>query len=258
MADLFDKFSLSGKTALITGASSGLGRHYADVLSQAGAQVALAARRMDLLELAVGDIKGRGGKAIAIALDVTRDADVEAAFIKASDVFGSIDVVVNNAGIPSNTWFVDVSMDEWRQVMNVNLDGVFRVGQAAARHMRARGLAGSIINIASVAGIMPVRLLSAYSASKAAVIQLTRSMALELSRDQIRVNALAPGYFTTDINRDYLRSPQGRKLLSKIPFRRAGELEELDGALLLLASDAGSYMTGSIIAIDGGALLSFG
>ena len=153
---------------------------------------------------------------------------------------------------------VDVSEDEWRSVMDVNLDGVFRVGQAAAQHMLERGQGGSIINIASVAGMMPVRLLSAYSASKAAVIQLTRSMALELSRDKIRVNALALGYFTTDINRDYLRSPLGEKLLCKIPFKRAGELEELDGALLLLASDAGSFMTGSIIAIDGGALLSLG
>ena len=256
--DLFDKFRLDGKSVFITGASSGFGRHFADVLSQAGANVALAARRKDRLDQAVVMLEKTGGTAIAIELDVTDDKAVDTAFSKAADSFGGIDIVINNAGVPSSQWFVDISPDEWRRVMDVNLDGVFRVGQAAARHMTARGQGGSIINIASVAGLTPVRLLSAYSATKSAVISLTRSMALELSRDNIRVNALAPGYFITDINRDYLASPSGAKLLSKIPFQRAGNLEELDGALLLLASDAGSFMTGSIVSIDGGAGLSLG
>ena len=258
MKSLLDRFGLEGKTALISGASSGLGRHFADVLSQAGAKVALTARRKDRLEMAVRDIEASGGTAIAVAMDVTKKGDVHAAFETASENFGSIDIVINNAGVPSHSWFVDVDDEEWRSVMDVNLDGAFYVAQAAARHMTARGAGGSIINTASVAGLSPVRLLSAYSASKAALIQLTKSMALELSHENIRVNALAPGYFTTDINRDYLSSQAGEKLLSKIPFRRAGELEELDGALLLLASDAGSFMTGSVIVIDGGALLSIG
>jgi len=258
MAMAFDRFKLNGKTAFVTGASSGLGRHFADVLSQVGAKVVLGARRKDRLDQAVGEIEDQGGTATAVQLDVTSDENVCTAFDAAWGAYDGIDIVVNNAGVPSSKWFVDVSMDEWRSVMDVNLDGVFRVGQAAAQHMLARGQGGSIINIASVAGMTPVRLLSAYSASKAAVIQLTRSMALELSRDKIRVNAMAPGYFTTDLNRDYLNSPPGEKLLAKIPFKRAGELKELDGALLLLASDAGSFMTGSIIAIDGGALLALG
>jgi len=255
---IFDRFGLEGKTALITGASSGLGRHFADVLSQAGAKVALAARRKDRLDIAVSEIEASGGVAIAVVMDVLKNGDVQGAFEYVSDQFGGIDIVINNAGVPSHSWFVDVSHEEWRSVMDVNLDGAFYVAQAAARHMSARAMGGSIINTASVAGLAPVRLLSAYSASKAALIQLTKSMALELSRENIRVNALAPGYFMTDINRDYLSSPGGEKLLSKIPFKRAGELEELDGALLLLASDAGSFMTGGVIAIDGGALLSIG
>ena len=258
MTSVLEKFSVAGKSALITGASSGLGRHFANVLSEAGAKVVLAARRKDRLEEGVREIEAAGGTAIAIELDVTKEANVREAFEAASEAFGGIDIVINNAGVPSSNWFVDVGEDEWRKVMDVNLDGVFRVGQMAAQHMVARGKGGSIINIASVAGLTPVRLLSAYSASKAAVIQLTRSMALELSRDNIRVNALAPGYFTTDINREYLASPGGEKLLSKIPFKRSGELDELDGALLLLASNAGSFMTGSILSVDGGAGLSMG
>ena len=258
MASVFDKFSLTGKSALITGASSGFGRHFASVLSQAGAKVALAARRKDRLDVAADEIEAAGGTAIAIPLDVTNAENVREAFEVAAEAFDGIDIVINNAGVPSSNWFVDVSAEEWRHVMDVNLDGVFHVGQIAARHMVERGKGGSIVNIASVAGTVPVRLLSAYSASKAAVIQLTKSMALELSRDNIRVNALAPGYFVTDINRDYLNSPGGEKLLSKIPFKRAGQIEELDGALLLLASDAGSFMTGSIIGVDGGAGLSIG
>ena len=254
----FDKFDLKGKSALITGASSGLGRHFANLLSRMGANVALCARRMDRLEQGVGDIEKNGGRAMAIAVDVTSDDDVRDAIERAGEAFGGIDIVVNNAGITSASWFVDVGMEEWRRMMDVNLDGVFRVGQSAARKMIAQGRGGSIINIASVAGLAPVGLLSAYSASKAAVIQLTKSMALELSRDNIRVNALAPGYITTDINRDFLNSTQGEKLLSKIPFKRAGLIEELDGPLLLLASEAGSFMTGTILAVDGGALLSPG
>ena len=251
-----DRFSLAGKTALITGASSGFGRHFGDVLSQAGANVVLAARRKDRLDAAVGEIEAAGGTAMAVELDVTEDDSAENAFTDATEAYGRVDIVINNAGVASSAWFAQVSPEEWRSVMAVNLDGVFRVAQAGARHMSEHGHGGSIINTASVAGMTPVRLLSAYSASKAAVIQLTKSMALELAPNKIRVNALAPGYFKTDINRDYLNSPGGEKLLSKIPFKRAGELKELDGALLLLASDAGSFMTGSIIAIDGGALLS--
>ena len=252
-----DRFSLSGRAALVTGASSGLGRQFARTLAQAGAKVALAARRLDRLEALAEDIRKAGGEAVAVKLDVTDRASVTSAFDAAEAAIGPIKVLVNNAGVPSGSWFLKMQEDEWRSVLDVNLDGVFRVGQEAARRMKASG-GGSIVNIASIAGYIPLKTLAPYCTSKAAVIQLTKVMALELARDNVRVNALAPGYFSTELNEDFLKSPSGQKLLSKVPFERAGRMDELDGPLLLLASDAGSFMTGSIMAVDGGILLSSG
>ncbi len=252
-----DRFSLSGRAALVTGASSGLGRQFARTLARAGATVALAARRVDRLEALAEDIRKAGGEAVAVKLDVTDPATVKPAFDAAEAALGSIKVLVNNAGVPSGAWFLKLEEEEWRAVMDVNLDGVFRVGQEAARRMKASG-GGSIVNIASIAGTMPLKTLAPYCTSKAAVIHLTKVMALELARDNVRVNALAPGYFSTELNEDFLKSPAGQKLLSKVPFERAGRMDELDGPLLLLASDAGSFMTGSIMAVDGGILLSSG
>ncbi len=252
-----DRFSLSGRAALVTGASSGLGRQFARTLARAGAKVALAARRVDRLEALAEDIRKAGGEAVAVKLDVTDPATVKPAFDAAEAALGSIKVLVNNAGVPSGAWFLKLEEEEWRAVMDVNLDGVFRVGQEAARRMKASG-GGSIVNIASIAGTMPLKTLAPYCTSKAAVIHLTKVMALELAHDNVRVNALAPGYFSTELNEDFLKSPAGQKLLSKVPFERAGRMDELDGPLLLLASDAGSFMTGSIMAVDGGILLSSG
>ncbi|MCB1511415.1 MAG: glucose 1-dehydrogenase [Hyphomicrobiaceae bacterium] len=251
-------FSLSGRTALVTGASSGLGRHFAHVLSRAGAGVIVGARRLDRLEDVVRDITSAGGKAHAVAMDVTDAASVTAAFDAGEAALGPIDILVNNAGIPSSSYFVRMQESEWRGVLDVNLDGVFRVGQEAAKRMTSRGHGGSIINIASILGLGVLKTLAPYAVSKAGVIQLTKVMALELARDRIRVNAIAPGYVETEINDAFLESDAGKRLVAKVPMTRAGRLKELDGPLLLLASDAGSYMTGSVVTVDGGTLLSMG
>jgi NAD(P)-dependent dehydrogenase (short-subunit alcohol dehydrogenase family) len=251
-------FSLAGTTAFVTGASSGLGAHFARVLAGAGAGVALAARRLDRLTRLEDEIRAAGGKAWAVQLDVTDRVSVARAFDAAEAEAGPVTVLVNNAGVPSGSFFVETSDEAWRDVMAVNLDGVFRVGREAARRMIANGTGGSIVNIASILGFGAIKSLSAYAASKAAVVSLTKSMALELARQRIRVNAIAPGYFSTEINAGFLESEAGRRLLSRVPMGRAGELVELDGPLLLLASGAGAFMTGSVIAVDGGHLLAMG
>jgi NAD(P)-dependent dehydrogenase (short-subunit alcohol dehydrogenase family) len=250
--------SLAGKTALVTGASSGLGEHFARVLAGAGAAVALAARRLDRLRQLEAEIRAAGGKAWAVELDVSDPPSVARAFEAAQASAGPITIIINNAGVPSGSYFVKTSEEEWRDVMAVNLDGVFRIGREAARRMIASGTGGSIVNIASILGFGAIKSLSAYAASKAAVVSLTKSMALELARERIRVNAIAPGYFSTEINAGFLESAAGRRRLSKVPMGRAGNLAELDGPLLLLASEAGAFMTGSVITVDGGHLLAMG
>jgi NAD(P)-dependent dehydrogenase (short-subunit alcohol dehydrogenase family) len=250
--------SLDGKTALVTGASSGFGRHFAHVLAGAGAKVALAARRLNVLKQLEAEIRDSGGQAVAVAIDVTDRASVAKAFADAEAALGPITILVNNAGVPSGAFFSKTTEEEWREVMSVNLDGVFRVGQEAARRMAANRTGGSIINIASLLGFGVIKGLSTYSATKAAVISLTKSMALELARDNIRVNALAPGYFATEFNEAYLASDAGKRMMARVPMGRAGEVDELDGPLLLLASDAGRFMTGSVITVDGGHLLVMG
>jgi NAD(P)-dependent dehydrogenase (short-subunit alcohol dehydrogenase family) len=250
--------SLAGTTALVTGASSGLGAHFARVLAGAGAGVVLAARRLDRLRRLEGEIRAAGGQAWAVELDVTDHASVVRALDAAEAAAGPVAVLINNAGVPSGSFLVATSEEEWRAVMAVNLDGVFRVGREAARRMIANGTGGSVVNIASILGFGAIKSLSAYAASKAAVVSLTKSMALELARERIRVNAVAPGYFATELNAEFLAGETGRRLLSRVPMGRAGNLSELDGPLLLLASNAGAFMTGSVITVDGGHLLAMG
>jgi len=251
-----DIFSLQGRTALVTGASSGLGRHFAKVLAGAGAHVAIAARRTDRLEALHEEIEAAGGKAAAIALDVTDPVSVKRAFAEAEAALGPITVLVNNAGIATPAYFLKMSEEEWRSVLSVNLDGVFRVAQEGARRMTVNGTGGSIVNIASVLGLGVIKTLAHYSASKAGVIHMTKAVAYELARDNIRVNAIAPGYCETEMNAKFFTGAAGRKLIARVPFERLGRLSELDGPLLLLASDAGSFMTGTVITVDGGLLLS--
>lgn len=250
------RFDLTGRTALVTGASSGLGRHFALTLARAGAKVAVVARRIERLNETVKAIEATPSEALAIELDVTDPAAVPPAFDAAEAALGPITILINSAGVASSSFFADMSEEEWRGVMNVNLDGVFRTAGEGARRMKANGKGGSIINIASVLGFGVLKTLSAYAVSKAGIVQMTRAMALELAHDNIRVNALAPGYFSTEMNEEFLKSGDGKALISKIPQARVGETHELEGPLLLLASDAGSFITGTVIPVDGGALLS--
>jgi NAD(P)-dependent dehydrogenase (short-subunit alcohol dehydrogenase family) len=248
--------TLEGKTALVTGANGGLGGHFAQTLAKAGAKVAIAARRIDSLQAVKEAITAAGGRAEAVALDVTDAASVARAFEDASAALGPVTVVVNNAGIAVTKPLLDHTEEDWQQVIEVNLNGAWRVAQAAARHMVKNDKGGSIVNIASILGLRVSSQVPSYAASKAALIQLTKAMALELARHRIRVNALAPGYIETGINREFFDSDAGQALIKRVPQRRIGQPEELDGALLLLASDAGSYTTGAVLAVDGGHLVN--
>lgn len=247
---------LSGQTALITGASSGLGAHFARVLARSGAHVALVARSADKLAALADELNGAGLSASVHPADVGDRAALERAFDDAVAVRGRLDIMVNNAGIARTRPFLEMDEDEWRSVLDVDLDGVWRAGQIAARRMQALGNGGSIVNISSILGLAVQPTQANYVAAKGAVIQLTKVMARELWRHGIRVNAIAPGYFKTEINADFFDSPAGEKLISRLMPRRLGRLEELDGPLLLLASEAGSFMTGTTLVVDGGTLLA--
>ncbi|MEE4450857.1 SDR family oxidoreductase [Novosphingobium resinovorum] len=239
--------TLEGKRVLITGASSGLGRHFAQVLSVAGAHVVLAARRMDALEELAAEI----GDATCVSLDVTDPASIREAARQAV----AIDVLVNNAGVSSAQPVLDATVEDYDHIMSANLRGAFLVATEVARGMRDRGEGGAIVNIASILGLVQGGQLAVYAMSKAGVVQMTKQMALELARYGIRVNALAPGYFATDMNRDFLSSKLGEAMSKRIPQRRFGNFEDLDGPLMLLCSDASRYMTGVVIPVDGGHLL---
>lgn len=247
-----DLFNLEGKAAIVTGASSGLGRHFAVTLARAGAKVALAARRLDALAELAQEIEAFDGRAIPIALDVTDAVSVRDCVTAAEMELGPLSILVNNAGMAKTKPSLEVSEADWDQVLDTNLKGAWLMAQETAKHMAKLGHGGSIINIASVLGLRATGQLAAYSASKAALVNLTRALAIDLARHDIRVNALAPGYVKTDINREFLDSPAADPLRKRIPQRRFGQPEDLDGALLLLASEASRYMNGSIIVVDGG------
>lgn len=249
--------SLRGRTALVTGASSGLGAHFARVLAGQGCRVVLAARRAGALERLRADIAAAGGQAVAVALDVADEASVEAAFA-ALDAQGlRAGIIVNNAGVTGAGPALDITAADWDRVVDTNLRGVFLVAQAAARRMTAKAeTGGSIVNVASILGHRVAGGVASYAASKAGVVRLTEALALEWARYGIRVNALCPGYIETDLNRDFFAGEAGKALIRRIPQRRLGQPAELDGPLLLLASDAGSYITGASLAADGGHLVS--
>ena len=255
MSQALDRFRLDGKIALVTGASGGLGQHFAQLLASAGARVAIAARRTDKLQSVLNGITQQGGQARALSLDVADAASVRQCFDELAS-WGAPDVLVNNAGVTVTRSLLDQTEDEFDHVINTNLKGNWLVATEAARRMVAAGQGGSIINIASILGERVAAGVAPYAISKAGVIQATKAMALELARHRIRVNALLPGYVVTDLNREFLASEAGEKLRMRIPSRRFGEMSDLDGPLLLLASDAGAAMSGSTVAVDGAHLVS--
>lgn len=248
-------FSLVGRRALVTGASSGLGAHFARTLAQAGAEVWLAARRMDRLQQLQSSLHNDGFTAHSVSIDVASADSVASAF-DAIGEHGAPDIVINNAGVGSATLAMDTPENTWDQVIDINLKGAWLVATEAARRLCAARRGGSVVNVASILGERVGVAVAPYAASKAGLAHLTRALALEWARHGIRVNALAPGYVLTDINSDYLASEAGEKMRKRIPQHRFGTADDLDGALLLLASNAGRYMTGTVLAVDGGHLVS--
>jgi NAD(P)-dependent dehydrogenase (short-subunit alcohol dehydrogenase family) len=245
-------FDLTGDVALVTGASSGLGARFAQVLAANGAKVALVARRKDRLDALCAQIEAAGGQAIAIEADVLDRAAMMRAFDETQAAFGTVTILVNNAGVAQSARAIDMTEEEWRRVLSIDLDSVFFWAQESARRMIAGGRSGAIVNTASVLGFGVSKGVAAYAVAKAGVVQLTKALALELATKGVRVNAIAPGWFVTEINEAFLQSEKGQRTKQSIPMGRFGEDGDLDGALLLLVSKAGSYMTGASIIVDGG------
>ena len=254
-ASMTERFSLKGRVVLITSAATGLGQHFAEVLASAGARVAVAARRADKLAATVEHIRASGGEAVALTLDVTQSSSVKACLDALNAEWGAPDVVINNAGVTVTRSLLEQTEEDWDQIMATNLKGAWLVASEAARRLLAAGKSGAIVNIASVLGMATSRGHGIYSATKAGVIQLTRHMALELAGKGIRVNAICPGYFKTEMNDAYFDSAAGQQYIAATPGGRLGRMEEMDGPLLLLASDAGSFINGALLPVDGGHLV---
>ena len=244
-------FDLNGRCALITGGGTGLGRHFAKLLSEAGASVILCARRVDKLKQTADEINRAGGNALCVPMDVTNAEQISAGFDAAKGL-AEISILVNNAGAVSEPLLLELDETDWSRVLDTNLKGAWMVARQAARRMIESGTPGSIINIASILGSAVQKGTGPYAASKAALIHMTRVMALEWAHYRIRVNAIAPGYIATDLAGDFLDSETGRNMIKRIPQRRLGKAEDLSGAMLLLASDASEHMTGTTITVDGG------
>jgi len=248
-------FSLKGRVALVTGASSGLGERFAEVLAEAGAAVALVALRHELLEEVRARLAAAGTRAIAVVADVRDRAAMTRAFDRAEAELGTVDILINNAGVAHAGRVVRLAETEWRRVLDTNLDAALYWSQEAARRLLAAQKGGAIVNIASILGFGVSKGVAAYAVSKAGIVQLTRALGLELASHGIRVNAIAPGWIVTNLNRDYLAGERGAAILQDIPLGRFGETRDLDGTLLLLCSDAGRFITGTTIVVDGGQVI---
>jgi NAD(P)-dependent dehydrogenase (short-subunit alcohol dehydrogenase family) len=245
-------FSVAGQVALVTGASSGIGRRFAEVLAAAGAKVALAARREELLAELAREIEGRGGAAVPLACDVTKQASIAAALATAEERLGPVSILVNNAGVVVSKPLFEHTEEDWDYVVDTNLKGAWLMAREFARHLVERKRPGRIINITSVLASRTIGRVPAYCAAKAGLEHLTHVLAMELARYGILVNALAPGYVETDFNRAFFQSDAGKALIGRIPLKRLGQAPDLDGALLFLASPASAYVTGAVLAVDGG------
>jgi NAD(P)-dependent dehydrogenase (short-subunit alcohol dehydrogenase family) len=245
-------FDLAGRSAIVTGAGTGLGRHFALTLARAGARVALAGRHIERLTALAGEIEGFDGRAIPLLLDIRDPASVQETVAAAETELGPIGILVNNAGVTVWKPVLEQSEAEWDVVVDTNLKGSWLMTQETARHMVRLGHGGSIINIASVLGLKAEKQVIGYAASKAGLVHMTRALALELARYKIRVNAICPGYFPSEMTEAFVSGPIGEGLIARIPQRRLGAHADLEGPLLLLASDAGAYMTGSVLVVDGG------
>ena len=245
-------FDLADQVALVTGASSGIGRHLAELLATAGAKVALAARRIDRLAEAAREIEAAGGQCLPIACDVTRSDSVAAAVAVAENTLGALTILVNNAGVVVAKPVLQHTEEEWDYVVDTNLKGAWLMAREFAQHLVDRQRPGRIINIVSVLGVRTIARVPSYTAAKAGLIHLTGVLAMELARYGILVNAIAPGYVETDFNREFFQTPAGQNLIGRIPLKRIGQAPDLDGALLFLASPASAYVTGAVISVDGG------
>lgn len=249
-------FALQGRTALVTGASSGIGAHFARLLASQGAKVALAARRLDRLEALAQEIEAAGGTAVAVICDVTDEASIVAAVAQAGASLGTLDILVNNSGVTGRKPFLEATGEDWDEVLNTNLRGAFLMCREFARASIAAKRGGRIVNVASILGLRTIKGVVPYSASKAGMAHMGAVLAMELGQHGITVNTLAPGYIATDLNREFLESEAGARIARRVPLGRLGQPSDMDGALLLLTSDAGRFITGAVLPVDGGHVVS--
>lgn len=247
---------MRGRRVLVTGASSGLGRHFARLMASAGADLALVARRESVLTELAEALRVHDVDVFVTAMDVTDRASVDAGVAAVYAAGAPVDVLINNAGVTETQSFAKQSDESWDKVIGTNLTGARNVAQRIVRRMIEHGTGGNIINLASVMSFRVAGYLAAYTASKGAIVQMTRTMALELARHDIRVNAIAPGYIATEFNDEFFASGAGDPIIARVPQKRLGNVEDLDGPMLLLASGASSFMTGTTVVVDGGHLQS--
>lgn len=255
MTDANQLFSLQGRVALVTGAGTGMGARFAQTLARAGAKVVCAARRLEKIETTAAAIRAAGGDALAVALDIGSNASVRNAFDTAEKAYGKVDVLINNAGQIVFAPFPMIEDEAWDNLININLTGTMRMTREFTNRRLAAGAGGAIVNITSVTGMQVLKNVPAYGSIKAALNQFTKQVAADLFDSGIRCNAIAPGYFSTDMVDWYFESEQGKAEVARLPAKRVGRVEELDGVLLLLASDASSYINGAVIPVDYGQVI---